>query len=196
MIREVEGDILLSKAQVIAHGVAPNDHFDNGLALALRTNWPAMVKDFRHFCQERHPKAGGIWFWWAPGGQSAGVQGIVNLLTQEGIHGEGVYDHGGKPGRATLAHVHHALKSLAKFIRQEGIRSVALPRLATGVGGLDWAAVKPFIDQHLGNLGIPVFVYNVYRKDVAAMEPGIEPFILPVAAPGGRTVQPNVLSVP
>ncbi|MDE3036159.1 MAG: Appr-1-p processing protein, partial [Nitrospirota bacterium] len=27
MIREVAGDILLTKAQAIAHGIAPNDHF-------------------------------------------------------------------------------------------------------------------------------------------------------------------------
>ena len=36
MIREVEGDILLTDAEAIAHGVAPHDHFQNGLALALR----------------------------------------------------------------------------------------------------------------------------------------------------------------
>lgn len=179
MIREVEGDILLSKAEVIAHGVAPNDHFDSGLALALRENWPAMVKDFRHFCQERHPKAGEIWFWWAANGLA-----IVNLLTQEGAYG-----HGEKPGPATLVHVHHALKALAKFIRQEGVTSIALPRLATGVGGLDWAEVKPLIAQHLGNLGIPVYVYAVYRKNVAAMEPGIEPRTR-------GTAQPDALSVP
>ena len=34
MIREVQGDILLSQAQVIAHGIATHDPFDSGLALA------------------------------------------------------------------------------------------------------------------------------------------------------------------
>ena len=42
MIYEVSGDILLSKAQAIAHGVAPNDHFTNGLALSLRERYPAL----------------------------------------------------------------------------------------------------------------------------------------------------------
>lgn len=42
MIHYVSGDILLSKAAAIAHGVAPNDHMDHGLALALRERWPAM----------------------------------------------------------------------------------------------------------------------------------------------------------
>jgi len=45
MIQEVEGDILLSKAGAVAHGVAPHDNFANGLALALREQWPAMYKD-------------------------------------------------------------------------------------------------------------------------------------------------------
>lgn len=68
MVYEVQGDILLSSAQVIIHGVASNDHFDNGLALSLREQWPAMVKDFRHFCQTTHPKPGEVWLWSGIGG--------------------------------------------------------------------------------------------------------------------------------
>jgi O-acetyl-ADP-ribose deacetylase (regulator of RNase III) len=47
MIKEVAGDILLSKAGAIAHGVAPHDDFKQGLALSLREHWPGMYKDFR-----------------------------------------------------------------------------------------------------------------------------------------------------
>jgi O-acetyl-ADP-ribose deacetylase (regulator of RNase III) len=48
MIHEVYGDILLTKAQSIAHGVSPADHFSQGLALALREKYPMMANDFRH----------------------------------------------------------------------------------------------------------------------------------------------------
>ena len=61
MIYELEGDILLTKAQAIAHGVSPNDHFDAGLALALRELWPNMAKDFRHYAHQAHPKPGELW---------------------------------------------------------------------------------------------------------------------------------------
>ena len=44
MIYEVSGDILLSEARAIAHGVAPNDNFATGLALSLREHWPALYK--------------------------------------------------------------------------------------------------------------------------------------------------------
>ena len=51
MIHEVTGDILLTNAQAIAHGVAPGDHFDHGLALALRERWPDMARDFRRYAK-------------------------------------------------------------------------------------------------------------------------------------------------
>lgn len=163
MIHEVSGDILLSKAQAIAHGVAPNDHFDSGLALHLREKWPSMAKDFRHYAHQTHPKPGELWVWGGVGGVR-----IFCLLTQEGDHGQG-----GKPGRATLPNVNHTLKRLRHELEKEQIRSVALPKLATGVGGLDWKDVKPLIEQHLGDLGIPVFVYTTYQKDQQAAEPGV-----------------------
>ncbi len=72
----MSGDILLTKAQAIAHGISPNDPFDQGLALALREKWPIMHKDYRHFSHQKHPHPGDVWEW---GG--FGVR-IFNLLTQ------------------------------------------------------------------------------------------------------------------
>ena len=160
MIHEVAGDILLSQAAVVAHGVAPNDNFGNGLALALRERWPAMVKDFRHYCQVSHPKPGEVWSW-----AGAGSVRIVNLLTQEPAP-----THGSKPGKATIEYVNHCLKALRKTIESEKMASVALPRLATGVGGLDWKDVKPLLEKHLGDLSIPIYVYSTYKPGVQAKE--------------------------
>ena len=161
MIQEVSGDILLSKAHAIAHGIAPNDDFRSGLALALREHSPALYKDFRHYCQTTHPSPGASWTWMAADGQYGG-----NLFTQEGADG----DHGGTPGRATLQHVRHALKALRQEIEREGFRSVALPRLATGVGGLEWDEVKPLLVEALGDLDLPVVVYTTFRKGEHAAE--------------------------
>lgn len=161
MIHDVEGDILLSKAQAIAHGIAPNDDFHSGLALSLRERWPGMYKDFRHYCQTRHPSPGEAWTWAGPDAPR-----IVNLFTQEGAQGH----HGGKPGRAQASHVGKCLRELRHIAEKEKFASLALPRVATGVGGLDWAEVRPLIDKHLGDLAIPVYVYGVFHKDVAASE--------------------------
>ena len=162
MLKEVTGDILLTKAEAVAHGVAPNDNFASGLALSLREQWPAMYKDFRHYCQTVTPKPGELWAW-------AGVGGvrIINLFTQEPAP-----SHGTKPGRATVANINHCLKGLSKVVETEHIKSVALPRLATGVGGLDWEEVKPLIEKHLGHLSIPVYIYTTFHSGMAAEEEG------------------------
>ncbi len=112
MIHQVEGDILLSKAEVVAHGIAANDPMNQGLALA-------------------------------------------------------------RPGKATVKFVGECLKALAKMVEKEGFTSIALPRLATGVGGLDWDEVSPVIERRLGDLKIPVYVYATYRPGKQAAEPGL-----------------------
>jgi O-acetyl-ADP-ribose deacetylase (regulator of RNase III) len=159
MIHEVSGDILLSKANAIVHGVAPGDHMDTGLALALREQWPAMHKDFRHHCHQSNPAAGEVWAWGAAGGVR-----IVALFTQEPA------GRGGHPGPAHEEYVNKALRNLKKLVEKEGYTSLALPRVGTGVGGLDWSDVKPLIEHHLAALTIPVYVYSDYRPGVAAKE--------------------------
>jgi O-acetyl-ADP-ribose deacetylase (regulator of RNase III) len=49
---------------------------------------------------------------------------------------------------------------------------LALPRLATGVGGLDWNEVQPLVVQHLGDLAIPIFLYTTFHAGQKATEKG------------------------
>ena len=160
MIQEVTGDLLLSKAQAIAHGIAPHDDFKQGLALSLREQWPGMYKDFRHYCQTYNPKPGTLWSWKGPGSPI-----IINLFTQEPAE-----DHRGRPGKATVPNLNHAFQALKKELTSQQVSSLALPRVATGVGGLSWDDVKPLIEQTLGDMGIPIYVYSTFKKGVAAAE--------------------------
>ena len=160
MIHYVSGDILQSTAKAIAHGIAANDPMNRGLARALHERYPAMHKDFHHWCNAVHPKPGAAWMW----GSADGMR-IVNLITQDGGYG-----HGAKPGRATLAHVRDSLRALVGIVATEHFASLAVPRLATGVGGLEWADVKPIIEDRLGSLDIPVYVYAEYHPGVKAHE--------------------------
>jgi O-acetyl-ADP-ribose deacetylase (regulator of RNase III) len=89
-------------------------------------------------------------------------------LTQEGEHG-----HGAKPGRATLANVNHCLKRLRHELEKNEIKSLAMPKLATGIGGLEWGGVHQLVVQFLGDLPIPIYVYTTYHKGQQAIEPGV-----------------------
>lgn len=162
MIHEVAGDILHTKATAIAHGIAPNDHFDKGLALALREKWPMMFKDYRHYANQVHPRPGEIWEWGGFGTR------IFNLITQDGS-----FDQGAKPGRASLENVNHALKRLRHEIDKQQIKTLALPRLATGVGGLSWDAVHPIINKHLADFPGHIYLYSTFKPKTPAVEPGV-----------------------
>jgi O-acetyl-ADP-ribose deacetylase (regulator of RNase III) len=150
MIREVEGDILATKAAAIAQGVAANDPMTQGLSAALHERYPAMHKDFHHWCRQAHPKVGSAWVWSGAGGVR-----VINLIVQEGG-----YEHGSKRRRPTVSGVNHALRALRKLIESEHLSSVALPRLATGGEGLDWSEVKPLIENQLGDLAADIYVYR------------------------------------
>jgi O-acetyl-ADP-ribose deacetylase (regulator of RNase III) len=162
MLHEVTGDILLTRATALAHGVAPNDHMNSGLALSLRTDWPAMYKDFRHYSHTTNPEPGSLWAW-------AGADGkrIIALFTQKPAPNE--HSH---PGKARIQDVNHCLRALRHFIDEEKLPDLALPRLATGVGGLQWNEVLPLIREHLGSLKIPVYLYTTFSKGVKADEEG------------------------
>ncbi len=160
MIHEVAGDILLTKAQAIAHGIAPNDPFNQGLALALRKQWPAMVKDYRHYAHQENPKPGEIWVWSGVGGLR-----IFSLLTQEGDH-----EYKSKPGHATLPNVNHCLRHLRHELEKGEVSSLALPKLATGVGNLQWSEVYPLIQKHLEDLSMPIYIYTIFHEGQEASE--------------------------
>lgn len=159
-MKEVIGDILLTRAEALAHGVALDDDFKQGVGAELKAQWPAMYKDFRHFCKTHSPKVGDVWAW-----KGAGGPVIFNLFTQSAPG-----NVGGIPGRASISNVHHALKNLSKELESKKIKSVAITKIATGVGGLEWEEVKNTMGQDLANYHGEVFVYTTFKAKQKAQE--------------------------
>ena len=87
--------------------------------------------------------------------------------TQEPATG---HNHSGHPGAATLHNVGHSLRELKKIIQEDDIKSIAIPRLATGVGGLKWEDVKPLIYSALEDSKATVYIYSTFVKGQAAEE--------------------------
>ena len=160
MIYEVEGDILLSRAEVVAHGVSANDPMNQGLAKTLHENFPTMHKDFHHWCHQQHPKPGEIWLWY----------GLADTKIAQLIIKDGGYSHHPELTKTKPNHIRHALQALKKLAAKEKFRSIALPRLGTGVGGIEWTEVLPIIYEVLHDLTIPVYVYVAYKAKKQAIE--------------------------
>ena len=52
-------------------------------------------------------------------------------------------------GRSRIEDVEAGLNALGKLIRERGIRSIAVPALGSGLGGLEWSVVRPRIEEAL-----------------------------------------------
>jgi len=64
--------------------------------------------------------------------------------------------------------IEQGLQDLVKVIGQKKIKSIALPPLGAGQGGLEWQKVKKMIIEELGGLEIDIIVYEPGLNSIAA----------------------------
>lgn len=162
MLYEVEGDIMLTRAQVLAQGVAIADPMTRGLARKLHERFPAMVEEFQSWCEQEQPEPGQVWFW----GEPDQLQ-IVNLITHEGD------DDPTRLRRPEKIALNRCFRALNKLILEERFKSVAMPMIGAGDFGFDWQDVRGMMDSQLGQQLIPIFVYTKELDGQLAHEPGL-----------------------
>lgn len=158
MIRDaLVGNIAFSKADAIVQGIAPDEDFSQGVAQAVSQKHPAIVEDFAHFRSAAPPQPGGLWVW-----QDGASHKVVSLFIRAAAA-----DH---RGTAKLEWVDRALAQLRDLAQRENFRTIALPKLGTGAGDLDWRDIKPLIQKHLGDLPAKVFLYTIFNPHIAGVE--------------------------
>lgn len=147
MIRYTRGNLLDTDAEALVNTVNTVGVSGKGIALMFKENFP---ENFRAY--EAVSKAGKL----APGGlfvterhDMLGPRVIVNFATKQ---------HWRHPSR--LEWIAQGLAALRQEIGARGIRSIALPPLGAGNGGLDWSEVKPLIATALAGLDCDVVVYE------------------------------------
>jgi len=145
MIYEVEGDVLIS------------------LARKLQEKFPSMRNQFIEWCEETNPEPGDIWLW---GGNTK--TRVLNLIV-----GEAAEPELGRSSRPNKIAVHRALRAVNKLVIDERFNSIAIPRIGSGVGGIDWLEVRGMIASQLGELIIPLFVDVTALDGMLAREPGM-----------------------
>lgn len=65
--------------------------------------------------------------------------------------------------QSKIEYIESGLDALVQAIREHGIRSVAIPALGTGHGGLDWDQVKEVMLEKLKRTeleGVTIHIYN------------------------------------
>lgn len=64
-------------------------------------------------------------------------------------------------GKSRIEDIESGLKALVADVKRLGIRSIAIPPLGSGLGGLDWNVVRPMIEQAFAEMeDVSVLLYS------------------------------------
>ncbi|GAB7127073.1 macro domain-containing protein [Silvimonas sp. JCM 19000] len=158
MIEYTRGDLLLADADALVNAVNCVGVMGRGIALQFKRQWPDNFRDYAAACKRQQVQPGKM-FVHSTG--AAAPAFIINFPTKR--HWK---------QRSLLADIEAGLADLRQVISANGIQSVALPPLGSGLGGLDWGLVKPRIESALADLrGLRVLIYEPDGIPVSAQAP-------------------------
>ncbi|WP_256751619.1 macro domain-containing protein [Mesorhizobium sp. Mes31] len=152
MIVFVAGDLLTAKESYIAQGVAEGNQegLGTGLALKISKKWPNVQAAFKKYARAGKFTGGQIWTLEPDGNQP----GFIYLATQPDMY------------HATLPYLRKAVRGLAKWADKNGIESIALPKIGSGLGKLSWNdEVKPLLIEQLTLGPTRYVVYETFLNE-------------------------------
>jgi len=160
MIQYIEGDLLESKAEALVNTVNTVGIMGKGIALQFKNHFPSNYKRYAQACKEQRVKVGSLLIL-EDTSLLGGKKKIINFPTKTDWR---------KPSE--YSYIENGLIELSKYIRENSIKSIAIPPLGTGNGGLDWNKVKALIDKYLSDLECDIQIYlpNVLIKEVLKKE--------------------------
>jgi O-acetyl-ADP-ribose deacetylase (regulator of RNase III) len=148
MIQFTNGNLLDAPVEALVNTVNTEGVMGKGIALQFKQAFPEMYRAYEAACAAGEVKLGRMHVF-DLGGLVGGPRWIINFPTK-----------GHWRSRSRLSDIKSGLSSLAETIRKLEIKSIAIPPLGCGNGGLNWAEVQPLIVGALGQLeGVDLRVY-------------------------------------
>lgn len=152
MIRYTTGNIMDSSAEALVNTVNTVGVMGKGIALQFKQTFPHNFDVYKQACQSGQFTTGKI-LAVKDSDLLLGERLIINLPTKQ---------HWKMP--STYEYVESGLIALLAYLKDNPIKSLAMPALGCGNGGLDWLKVKPMIERHLGELDMAIWVYEPQKK--------------------------------
>ncbi len=156
MIRYVNGDLFASDAQCLINPVNCEGVMGAGLAKSFRERFPDLMRPYVRVCKEgllRPGKLQIVEFDRRSGrAMKGGDMAIINFPTKDKWREE-----------SQIEWIEEGIVKLAHVIETRGFRSVAIPKLGAGLGGLEWAEVRARIESGLeaaGAKGVDILVFG------------------------------------
>ena len=167
MIEFTTGDILKSDADALVNTVNCVGIMGRGIALQFKNAFPANFKAYEAACAREQVQPGRMFVFETR--TLTNPKFIINFPTKRHWR-----------GKSRMEDIDSGLAALVREISDRGIRSIAIPPLGSGLGGLEWSAVRQRIVAALdgtSDLRVVIFEPNskpaaTQSRDVPGMTPG------------------------
>lgn len=152
MMKFTQGNLLEAPVEALVNTVNTVGVMGKGIALMFKEAFPGNFHAYEDACKHKEIKIGHMFV--TENRTLSGPRWIINFPTKK---------HWRQPSK--LEWIIEGLGDLRAVIREHEIRSIALPPLGAGNGGLDWAEVRPEVVRALGNLeGVDILVFEPTAK--------------------------------
>lgn len=144
---DARGNLLEADVDALVNTVNTVGVMGKGIALQFKNAFPANFKAYEQACKHDAVALGAMFVF--DNGQLTKPRWIVNFPTK-----------GHWRSRSRLEDVKAGLEDLRSVVTELGIASIAIPPLGCGNGGLDWAIVRPLIEDTLQGLAqVEVYLF-------------------------------------
>ena len=150
MITFTQGNLLEARAQALVNTVNTVGVMGKGIALMFKDRFNDNFRQYAAACKAGQVQTGQMFI--TEPAELDGPRWIVNFPTKE---------HWRSPSR--LEWITQGLQDLRRFLVEKQVKSIAIPPLGAGNGGLDWPAVRAQIEQALGDLDLEITVFEPTR---------------------------------
>lgn len=160
MIYYTKGNLLDSNSQALVNTVNTTGVMGKGVALQFKQQFPDNTKSYVKACKEGTIEIGKLLVTNASSLHS-GEKMIINFPTKKDWRKPSEYQY-----------IEEGLKDLVKIIRERKIKSIAIPPLGAGNGGLNWVKVKQMLEKYLTNVDAEIYIYepSLYIQEVLKKE--------------------------
>ena len=139
MIHEERGNLLDAQVDALVNTVNTVGVMGKGVALQFKQAFPDNYQAYKRACDQGEVVPGRMFVF--DTNRLGPQRYIINFPTKR--HWK---------GKSRLEDIQSGLQDLVRVLREYEIRSVAVPALGCGNGGLDWRQVRPIIERELGAL--------------------------------------------
>ncbi len=133
------GNILAEDVEALVNSVNCVGVMGRGIALQFKNAFPENFKAYATACKRNEVQPGRMFVFET--GNLTGPRYIINFPTKRHWR-----------GKSRIEDIESGLVALAREIKERNIRSIALPPLASGLGGLEWREVHQHISEGLKGL--------------------------------------------